>query len=190
MKILTLLAIVITYTAFGQVKKDTISKSPAKVLRSDDTSQNKQGHYKYYYSNGQLQEEGNYVDDKKEGLWQSHWSNGNMEEETVYVDDVPNGYYRVYTRAGKVHGLGFKKYGVLEGTYFVVDTAGNNICELAWDLGILKSEKILVPDAKPEGTEEMINGVKYIWRFGEPVNEDSIPKSKMPYSGIILKKQE
>jgi antitoxin component YwqK of YwqJK toxin-antitoxin module len=181
MRILTLLAIVITYSAYGQVKSNPMTNSAKKILRSTDTSQSKQGHYKYYYSNGKLQEEGNYVDDKKEGLWKSYWSNGNIEEESVYVDDVPDGYYRAYTKAGVLRGIGFKKYGVLDGTYFIVDTAENNVCILTWKLGLLKSEKILVPYIKPEGTEDTINGVKYIWRFGEPLNEDSLPKSKMPY---------
>lgn len=181
LRILTLLAIVITYTAYGQVKNNTRPATAKKVLKSTDTSQSKQGFYKYYYSNGNLQEEGNYVDDKKEGLWISYWSNGDTEEELVYIDNVADGYYRAFTREGKLHGLGLKKYGVLDGPYFVVDTAGNNVCILTWKLGMLKSETILNPAIKPEGTEDTINGVKYIWRFGLPLNEDSIPKSKMPY---------
>lgn len=187
MRFLILLVLLVPCAVLAQVKPGILSKDSIKVITYSDTSKNKQGLYKFYYSNGQLFEEGDYVDNKREGLWQTHWENGNLKEETVYENDKANGYYRVYTDGGKLRGAGYKKYDVLDGIYFVLDTAGNNVCRMVWDLGVLKREDIYDPNVKPEGTEDTINGVRYIWQLGEQVREDALPKSKMPYTGILLK---
>ena len=41
---------------------------------------------KLYYENGQLKEEGNYVNGKKEGLFKVYYENGQLEKEVDYVN--------------------------------------------------------------------------------------------------------
>ena len=40
----------------------------------------------YYYSNGQIESEGNYKDDKKDGNWTYWRNNGQIKSEATYKD--------------------------------------------------------------------------------------------------------
>ncbi len=44
--------------------------------------------YKEYWSNGQLWEEVNYINDKKEGIEKSYHNNGQLRKEVNYINDI------------------------------------------------------------------------------------------------------
>jgi len=56
----------------------------------------KEGFFKNYHENGQLKEEGNFINGKKDGLWKFYYENGQLEKEVNYKDDKLDGSYKVY----------------------------------------------------------------------------------------------
>ena len=44
------------------------------------------GIYKSYHSNGQLESEVNYIDGKENGIHKSYYKNGQLREEVNYID--------------------------------------------------------------------------------------------------------
>lgn len=62
----------------------------------------KQGHYVYYYENGNKKSEGNYVNDKSEGLWIFWEENGIKSSEGTYSEGYKNGSWKRFYENGKL----------------------------------------------------------------------------------------
>jgi antitoxin component YwqK of YwqJK toxin-antitoxin module len=54
-----------------------------------------------YYTNGQMQDSGNYVNDAKSGLWKSWYQNGTISAEGTYDGDSLAGNWSYYRENGK-----------------------------------------------------------------------------------------
>jgi len=55
------------------------------------------GEWKYYYTNGKIFSEENYVNGKLSGVLKNYYSNGNLTEESQYRDGLKNGLTKIYT---------------------------------------------------------------------------------------------
>lgn len=53
----------------------------------------KDGVWKYFYSNGNIKEEGNYKDGLKDGIWKYQNENGCLKSEGSYENGKKEGYY-------------------------------------------------------------------------------------------------
>ncbi len=62
---------------------------------------NKHGYWKTYYTNGSIQEEGNYVQGKKQGEWRQYASAGYLTGIETYKDNVLHGEYVQFNWYGK-----------------------------------------------------------------------------------------
>ena len=61
----------------------------------------KTGEWTYYYSNGQIKEQGKYEKNKKTGTWKFYHSNGQLWEQGSYKDNERTGKWTGYNEDGK-----------------------------------------------------------------------------------------
>ena len=63
------------------------------------------GEYKRYFSDGQLNEICNYINDKINGEYKSYHTNGKLKEISNYIDGKLNGEYKLYDSNGKLEKI-------------------------------------------------------------------------------------
>lgn len=107
--------------AFGQkfeiFKGDTINK--------EDASGMKNGHWMIFnktkklpdYTDDQLVEEGDYVNNKKDGIWIQYYNSGKKKNEITYSGGKPTGYAKFYYKSGIVSEEGNWINGKWDGNY-------------------------------------------------------------------------
>ena len=62
----------------------------------------KEGIYKSYHNNGQLNVEVNYIDGKMNEIYKSYHYNGQLNVEVNYIDDKRNGIFKSYYNNGQL----------------------------------------------------------------------------------------
>lgn len=62
----------------------------------------KNGLFKQYYSNTQLNIQASYKDNKFDGKRFFYYENGNVKSEEFFIDDKPEGIYRQWTQNGNL----------------------------------------------------------------------------------------
>ncbi len=62
----------------------------------------KEGIYKYYWYNGILKNECNYIDGKLNGSYKEYYEDGELRIECNYIDDKEHGIYKEYLYDGKL----------------------------------------------------------------------------------------
>lgn len=90
-----------------------------------DANNQKQGWWKVYnndgkykgYENGQLVEEGEYVNNRKTGVWTKYFPNGNKKHELTFANNIANGYAKIYYRNGQLQEEGIWKMNRWSGQY-------------------------------------------------------------------------
>ena len=90
-----------------------------------DANNQKQGWWKVYnvdgkykgYENGQLVEEGEYVNNRKTGVWTKYYPNGNKKHELTFANNIANGYAKIYYRTGQLQEEGIWKMNRWSGQY-------------------------------------------------------------------------
>ena len=90
-----------------------------------DANNQKQGWWKVYntdgkykgYENGQLVEEGEYVNNRKTGVWTKYYPNGNKKHELTFANNIANGYAKIYYRNGQLQEEGIWKMNRWSGQY-------------------------------------------------------------------------
>jgi uncharacterized protein len=122
----------------------------------------KQGHFIYYYENGNKSSEGDYIDDKYMGLWYSWFENGHKKWEGDYKDNVSDGLWKYWYESGekKTEGnwVNDKKTGVwhywhINGQVECVETftKGGSSSFITYHENGAKSCEGTTEDNKPEG---------------------------------------
>ncbi len=81
----------------------------------------KEGLWKYYYSNGNISSTGNYVNGKKHGLWKYYFEEGPLEQEGYWKMDVLDGEWHWYFMDGKDRCIMNFKNGKEDGSYIEYD---------------------------------------------------------------------
>jgi len=69
------------------------------------------GYWENYYSNGQLDYKGNYVNGKKHGYWENYWSDGQLWHKGNYVNGKKHGYWESYYSNGDLIYKGYYNMG-------------------------------------------------------------------------------
>lgn len=127
--------------------------------RRDDIGR-RQGIWKSFYEDRQLQSEGTYVDDLKHGLFKTYDPKGELISMEKYVDgkldeeasetsvvDIRN----EYDTEGRITASGAYKEGEKHGVHRSYDTEGNIIASATYSYGVLVSEGIVGRSGKIEG---------------------------------------
>jgi antitoxin component YwqK of YwqJK toxin-antitoxin module len=66
----------------------------------------KHGYWEDYYSNGQLESKGNYVNGKRDGYWEEYYSCGKLWMKGNYVNGKQDGYWEYYYENGQLSRKG------------------------------------------------------------------------------------
>jgi len=121
---ISLLLLAVNYSVFAQ--SDTINQTDAEGL--------KQGYWIIYNKdNTRMDQEGTYVDNKKEGIWKKYYSNGNIEHEITYVRNKPNGYAKFYYENGNLSEEGIWQGNKWVGEYKYYFKNGNPAYEWSYN---------------------------------------------------------
>jgi antitoxin component YwqK of YwqJK toxin-antitoxin module/Tfp pilus assembly protein PilF len=106
----------------------------------------RQGNAKEYFE-GKLQSEGDYKADERFGHWKTYFEDGTLYEEGDYKDKgLKNGQWDKYFRNGKLASKYFYTAGKLNGVCTSYDTDGKIYCEYKYAAGKLKTEKFYNKD--------------------------------------------
>ncbi|WP_264564488.1 energy transducer TonB [Flavobacterium sp. N3904] len=62
----------------------------------------REGFFKYFFENGNVKSEGNYLKNKQNGKWKNYLENGTLESEGEYVQGKKNGNWIWYSETGKI----------------------------------------------------------------------------------------
>lgn len=98
-----------------------------------DANNQKQGWWKVYnvngkykgYEDGQLVEEGEYLNNRKTGVWTKYYPNGNKKHELTFANNIANGYAKIYYRNGQLQEEGIWKMNRWFGQYKYYFPDGN-----------------------------------------------------------------
>lgn len=163
-----------------------------------DANNQKQGWWKVYnndgkykgYENGQLVEEGEYVNNRKTGVWTKYFPNGNKKHELTFANNIANGYAKIYYRNGQLQEEGIWKMNRWSGQY-----------KYYYPDGTLKYDWNYNGSGKREGEQKYFheNGViQYVgdWKNGNENGElveyhdDGSVKTKRYFEGGKVKPEE
>lgn len=87
------------------------------VIETKDGSFIKDGYYKTWYSNGQIENQGNYADGKRAGNWKNWYSNGQLHEDINFKEDSLDGEFKKWHENGKKLIEGKYEFGNLVGKW-------------------------------------------------------------------------
>ncbi len=111
--------------SFEMYKGDTINRRDANDMRHGWWRiRNIDGKFKGY-EEGQLVEEGEYVNNKKNGVWTKYYPNGKKKQELTFVNNIANGYAKIYYRSGQVQEEGMWHQNKWSGHYKYYNENGN-----------------------------------------------------------------
>lgn len=101
------------------------------------------GYYIHYAPDGSLLEQGEYKMDLKTGLWKQY-KDGKISTEISYTNDVENGKFVFYVN-GKIARTGEYKNGIKVNRWLEFDENGNKIGQAIYDEAGLKKGKWEIP---------------------------------------------
>lgn len=110
--------------------------------------------HKTYHDNGQLEEEGHYVNGKEEGLWKGYYENGQLEYIENYKNGVEHGESIEYYENGQIASKGQFKNGKEDGLWLSY-----------FEDGSLRAKGTVI-DGKPHGDFIMYEDVNKIKEKG------------------------
>lgn len=99
------------FTSCGpKVVKDYYQSGELKVKR-EVKGEKEHGRTVWYYENGNIEEDLNYVDGELHGLQKYYYEDGTLKRETYYFNDIENGEFKDYYPNGKLYA----KVNVIKG---------------------------------------------------------------------------
>lgn len=116
-------------TAFSQ----TSETYKGKKVNEKDAAGQKQGHWVILntggkfagFAEGELTEEGDYLDNKKIGIWTKYYPGGVKKHELTFTNNQPNGYAKFYYKDGLLQEEGMWKDNKWVGEYRYYHENGN-----------------------------------------------------------------
>lgn len=86
------------FDANGDVINSFIYNNNGNLLSEGivDKDGKKEGKWKYFYENGKIKAEGNYVSNQEQGQWTFYYNNGNVEQKGEYKNGKYNGLWTWY----------------------------------------------------------------------------------------------
>lgn len=121
--------LVFSITAFSQ----TSETYKGKKVNEKDAAGQKQGHWVILntggkfpgFAEGELVEEGDYLDNKKIGIWTKYYPGGIKKHELTFTNNQPNGYAKFYYKDGLLQEEGMWKDNKWVGEYRYYHENGN-----------------------------------------------------------------
>jgi antitoxin component YwqK of YwqJK toxin-antitoxin module len=149
---------------FELLKGDTINQ--------EDASGIKKGHWMIYnrtkklpdYTDDQLVEEGQYINNRKEGIWKAYHNNGKLKSEITYVSGRPNGFSKFYYKSGLPNEEGTWVNGKWDGNYKFYYENG----QLSYDWNYVNGKREGVQLYLHENGNKMYEGA---WKDGQENGE-------------------
>ena len=78
----------------------------------------KEGYWEEYFSNGQLEYKGSYINGKEEGYWELYHENGKLYSKGEYKNGKEDGIWEDYYPDGNLHSKGSYKNGKRDGYWY------------------------------------------------------------------------
>ncbi|MFN8255542.1 MAG: toxin-antitoxin system YwqK family antitoxin [Bacteroidales bacterium] len=102
--------IAVNAQTFELYRSDTINRT--------DASNFKQGRWIEFFSDsqGKIEKEGYYEDNRKTGVWKTYYPTGMPKSEITYKNNLPDGFAKIYYENGKI-----SEEGIWKGSYWVGD---------------------------------------------------------------------
>lgn len=101
----------------------------------------KEGEFKVYFSNGQIEMAGNMKANMNEGKWSYYYPGGQLESEGIFKNDLPEAKWIWYHQNGKLKEEGEYRSGKRTGRWVMYDSTGNIIMEETFINGEKLAEK-------------------------------------------------
>ncbi len=117
-----------------------------KIIEYDVVNGIKQGDFKLYFLNGDVQIEGRLKDNKNVGLWKYYYDTGELESKGEFENDKPKGEWTWYYPSGKIKERGNYFEGNRIGKWQDFDEAGNVTEEKDFSLQDSVSDNENFPD--------------------------------------------
>ena len=174
----TLDSMIITVTEY----KIGFIKRLEKINRRDKNGQ-KQGVWKDFYFNGNLQKEGTYRDDKKNGFFKEYTINGSLLNTDKFINgelqkDVPEltklDMKTEYYEGGNIKYFGGYKNEIAQGVHREYDITGKVTNSKIYKDGILTGEGILDDEGREQGSWKEYHPNGQIKSKGEYLNGKKI----------------
>ncbi len=150
----------------GQIMNSEIFSETGKLSGEGitDKESKKQGHWKFYYDDGKLKSESNFINDKRNGKWLYYYNSGITEQTGFYNAGKPEGIWKWYYENGKLRRTGEFKNGLEIGFYYELTEEGDTLSRGNYSFGFKTGEWIYhVNDYKETGN--YVSGKKEgIWR--------------------------
>jgi hypothetical protein len=118
-----LLYIAGTDKLFNGIFKDTANF----IIEFNVVNGVKNGIFKTYFLNGQLEKEGYIKNNKNFGEWRYYYENGQLETVGNFDENIPEGQWRSFYNTGIIKILGTYKNGKQHGAWEYYDLNGNMI---------------------------------------------------------------
>ena len=165
------------YNPSGQlIAKGVYKESDGKEKGSTGVpNKGREGLWRFWHENGQLKQEGSYVNGEREGLHRSWHDNGQLKEEGSYVNGKAEGLYRMWHDNGQLEGKGvYKESEGKEKGSTGIPTDGREGLWLFWhDNGQLEQEGSYV-NGKLEGLFRRWHDNGLLQQQGSYVNGEEI----------------
>jgi antitoxin component YwqK of YwqJK toxin-antitoxin module len=104
-------------------------KEKYQVVEKKDGSFIKDGYYKTWHENGQIELSGDYNDNKKVGKWKSYYSTGKIEEEGKYENGQKQDIWKTFAENGQILSEFLYKSGEMDGLQKSWYSSGQKKCE-------------------------------------------------------------
>ena len=107
------------YHYYGKVyaKGNFIESKGEKLGISGIPIDGRDGVWRFWYENGQLEQQGNYVNDKEDGLWRFWYENGQLKRQGNFVNGNAEGLWRFWYENGQLSQQGNTVNGNEEGLW-------------------------------------------------------------------------
>jgi len=133
MLIRTLFSIIVLLTSLDSASAQKFELDKGDTINRRDASDFKQGWWKIFnregkfkgYADGQVVEEGDYVNNKKSGVWTKYYPTGGKKHELTFANNVANGFARIYYRNGQLQEEGIWQQNKWSGQYKYYHENGN-----------------------------------------------------------------
>lgn len=107
------------------------------VIEFEVVNGKKNGSFKTYYLNGQIEKLGYIINNRNEGEWKYYFPNGQIESFGSFRKDLPEGKWEFYYENGIKKCEGDYKQGKRKGEWIYYDEKGKIINRLLLNNGIL-----------------------------------------------------
>jgi antitoxin component YwqK of YwqJK toxin-antitoxin module len=116
-----------------------------KIIEYDVVNGVKNGEFRLYYEDGELEIKGNLVNNMNEGRWQYFYESGQVESEGDFIDNLPEGTWRWFYRSGNLREEGLFQKGKRIGLWKQFDEMGT----------VIEEKEYLLSDSLNTGTDLM-----------------------------------